>query len=79
MGSSLRPKSTRVKSARPGKRPAIHETSRKAENWSPAEIAQLFLDREFASRAADSGIAPANLIDARYPRLNLYESRFLSS
>jgi hypothetical protein len=42
-------------------------------------IAQLFLDREFASRAADSGIAPANLIDARYPRLNLYESRFLSS
>ena len=41
MGSSLRPKSTRVKSARPGRRPAIHETSRKAENWSPAEISKM--------------------------------------
>ncbi len=41
MGSSLRPKSTRAKSARPGKRPAIRKTRREAENWSPAEVSKM--------------------------------------
>ena len=41
MGSSLRPKSTRAKSARPGKRPSIGETGRKAENRSPAKVSEM--------------------------------------
>ena len=41
MGSSLRPKSTRAKSVRPGKRPATRETSHKAEIWSPAEVSKM--------------------------------------
>ena len=41
MGSSLRPKSTRAKSVRPRKRRAVRETSRKAENWSPAEVSKM--------------------------------------
>ena len=41
MGSSLRPKSTRAKSARPRKRRAIRETVREADNWSPAEVSEM--------------------------------------
>ena len=41
MGSSLRPKSTRAKSARPGKRPATRETRRKAENSPPTEVSNM--------------------------------------
>lgn len=41
MGSSLRPKSTRAKSARPGKRPATRKTGRKAENWPPAGVSKM--------------------------------------
>jgi hypothetical protein len=41
MGSSLRPKSTRAKSARPRKHLATRETGRRAEIWSPAEVSKI--------------------------------------
>ena len=41
MGSSLRPKSTRAKSVRPGKRPATRETGHKAEISSPSEASKI--------------------------------------
>ncbi len=37
MGASLSQKSTRAKSVRPGKRPPVHKTRRKATHRSPAE------------------------------------------
>ena len=41
MGSSLRPKSTRAKTVRPGKRPAARETGRKAKIRSPSKGSEM--------------------------------------
>ena len=41
MGSSLRPKSTRTKSVRPGKRPVTRESDRNAEIRSSAEVSKI--------------------------------------